>query len=146
MSFGWINLANATSVVCLIIINIMAAKKNIAGDFKSKYRIINFFEQVGRYGCMFLMVIPFAIQNWEFGFHSITGMIIWLCLTMILLIIYAFLWTIKVKGGKATLYGLAIIPICLFLTNGILLHHIFLTVFALIFGVCHITIVKENVD
>lgn len=144
MSFGWINLINMVAVICLIIINVVAVKKNIAGDFSSKYWVINIFEQIGRYGGMVLMVIPFAVQNWEFGFHSVTSMIIWLCLTIILLMIYAILWTVKSKGGRAALYGLAIVPVCLFLMNGILLHHILLIIVALIFGVCHIMIVHEE--
>lgn len=146
MSFGWINLINIATVICLIVINIIAVKKNIAGDFSSKYPIINIFEQIGRYGCMALMIIPFAVKNLEFGFNSIISMTIWICLTIVLLIIYAILWSVKSKGIKAVIYGLAIIPICIFVINGIILHHILLIIAALIFGVCHIIIVNENTN
>lgn len=144
MSFGWINLVNTISVTCLIVINILAAKKNIAGSFSSKYRLINIFEQVGRYGCMVFMILPLAVQNFEFGFSSSIKMIVWLCLTIVLLLAYAILWIIKTKSGRVVLFGLAIIPVCLFLINGILLQHILLILFAFIFGIFHIIIVYEN--
>ncbi|MGF6376543.1 hypothetical protein M2140_001620 [Clostridiales Family XIII bacterium PM5-7] len=146
MSFGWINLINTLAVICLILINIIAMKKNIAGDFSSKNRIINVLEQLGRYGCMAMMVIPLTFANWEFGFSSVAEMLIWIFLTIVLLIVYAVLWIRKSKGGSAIFYGLAIVPVCLFLMNGILLRHIMLVIFALIFGVCHLMIVRENIE
>ncbi|MCP1103326.1 hypothetical protein M2454_001413 [Aequitasia blattaphilus] len=144
MGFGWINFINGVAVTCLIIINIIAVRKNIAGSFSSKYHLINIFEQIGRYGCMVFMIIPLAVPHWQFGFSSVKYMILWFCLTVVLLTIYAVLWTTKTKGKKETLYGLAIVPVCLFLMNGILLRHIFLTAFSLLFGFCHLLIVKEN--
>lgn len=145
MNFGWINWINTIAVVCLIVINMAAAKCGIAGSMKSRHFLINAFEQVGRYGCMLFMILPIAVGGWEFGFRTVAGMVVWLCMTVILLAVYLVLWVRKKHGNRGVLYGLAIVPVCLFLINGCLLHHVLLIVFALIFGICHLWIVRENV-
>jgi hypothetical protein len=50
----------------------------------------------------------------------------------------------KREGSICILYGLAIVPVILFLMNGILLRHIALILVSLMFGVCHLMIVWEN--
>lgn len=148
MSFNWINWINLLAVVCLILINIIAARKGVSGSFNSKHLIVNILEQIGRYGCMVLMILPIFTRGWEFGFASAAEMLIWICLTPLLLVIYSFLWVKKVKkaSGKAgILYALAIVPMILFLLNGILLRHPALGIAAFVFGVFHFIIVKENV-
>ena len=62
----------------------------------------------------------------------------------ILLLLYGFLWIKKRRGSIGTLYGLAIVPVILFLMNGILLRHYALIAASLLFGVCHLMIVREN--
>ena len=145
MSFGWINWINTTAIVCLILINIIAAQKGLSDSFSSKYMIVNLFEQVGRYGCIALMILPIFVENWKFGFESVVEMLFWVCLTILILVIYGLLWLKKANGGIGILYGLAIIPIILFLLNGILLRHPALVVASFAFGVFHLIIVKENV-
>ena len=145
MRFGWINWVNIATVVYLVLVNILAARKGLADSFNSKYLTINIFEQTGRYGCIALMIFPIFTRGWEFGFESVTEMLIWVCLTILLLAIYSLLWVKKVNGGASILYGLAIVPSVLFLLNGILLRHPVLVVASLIFGVFHFMIVKENV-
>lgn len=145
MSFNWVNWINLLVVMCLILINIIAAREGLSGSFNSKYLIVNIFEQIGRYGCMPLMILPIFTGDWEFGFVSVTEMLIWVCLTPILLMIYIFLWIKKASGGAGILYALAIVPCVLFLLNGILLRHLALGVTSLVFGVSHFIIVKENV-
>lgn len=145
MDFGWINWVNIIAVVYLIAINVIAARKGVSEDFCSKYQAINFFEQVGRYGSMALMIFPVFTKGWKFGFMSVTEMLVWVCSTVLLLAAYGLLWIKKPVGGVSILYGLAIIPVILFLLNGILLRHPALVVASLIFGAFHIAIVKENV-
>lgn len=145
MSFGWINWINMATVVCLVLINIIAVRKGLADSFNSKYLLINILEQIGRYGCMALMIFPIFTKGWEFGFSSVTEMLIWICLTMLLLMIYSLLWGKKANGGAGIYYGLAIIPVVLFLMNGILLQHFALVIVSLVFGIFHFIIVKENV-
>ena len=149
MSFGWINWINLAAVAYLVLVNVIAAGKKQAGSFRSKHTAINVLEQIGRYGCMIFMIVPIGLPDWKpgflkFGFHSVAEMIIWLCLTILLTIIYGILWLKKAKGGRGVLYGLAIVPVILFLMNGILLRHTALIVTALIFGVFHVAIVREN--
>lgn len=145
MSFNWFNWINLLAVVCLILINIIVSRKGLSGSFNSKHLLVNILEQIGRYGSMALMILPIFTRGWEFGFSSVTEMLIWACLTLLLLVIYGFLWVKKAGGGVSILYALAIIPVVLFLLNGILLHHPALIVVSLVFGVCHFMIVRENV-
>ena len=144
MRFGWINWINVAAVICLIFINIIAAKKGLCGDFKSKYPAVNVFEQMGRYGSIIFMIFPIFTRTGEFGFRSVAEMLTWLCLTVLLLLVYIFLWVKKTGGNTAVLYGLAMVPVVLFLLNGILLQHPALIAAALIFGIFHAAIVREN--
>lgn len=144
MDFGWINWVNTAAVVCLIAINIIAVRKGVSDDFCSKYQAINILEQAGRYGSMALMIFPVSTKGWKYGFQSVTGMLVWVCGTVLLLAVYGLLWMKKPAGGVGILYGLAIIPVILFLLNGILLQNPALVVTSLLFGVFHIAIVKEN--
>ena len=145
MSFGWINWINIAAVACLIVINMIVARKGLTDSFNSKHLTINILEQIGRYGCMVLMIFPIFVRGWKFGFGSVAEMLIWICLTMLLLVIYSLLWMKKANGGVGVLYGLAIVPVVLFLLNGIILRHPALIISALVFGVFHFIIVKENV-
>lgn len=146
MTFGWINGINAVAVIWLVVVNMVVAKRGIAGSMKSSRPLINVFEQVGRYACMAFMLFPIATYGWEFGFRTVAEMFLWLGATMVLLVVYTFLWTRKKSGGRAVLYGLAIVPACLFLINGVLLRHWLLLVFSVLFGICHLLIVRENIE
>ncbi len=145
MRFNWINWINMTAVVWLILINVIAARKGLSDSFNSKHLIVNIFEQIGRYGCMALMILPMFTRGWKFGFGSVTEMLVWICSTILFLVIYSFLWVKKANGGVFVLYGLAFVPAVLFLLNGILLRHPVLAAASLVFGVFHFLIVKENV-
>ena len=146
MRFGWINWINMAVVAYLILINMIVAKKGQSDSFCSKYLIVNILEQIGRYGCMAFMILPIFAENREFGFGSVMEWLLWICLTILLPGIYSLLWLKKAKGGVGILYGLAIIPVVLFLANGILLRHPALVVSPFVFGVCHLIIIKENVS
>lgn len=145
MRFGWINWINIAAVVYLILVNIIGTRKKPDNDFCSKHLAINIFEQIGRYGCMVFMVFPIFTSGWKFGFNSVPEMLIWICLTILLLVIYGILWMKRAKGERSILYGLVIVPVILFLMNGILLRHLALIVTSMIFGASHFVIVKENV-
>ena len=145
MSFGWINWINMAVIVCFILINIIFARKGLSDSFSSKYLVINILEQIGRYGCMALMILPIFVRDWKFGFKSVMEMLLWIWFTILLLVIYTFLWIKKTNGGVGVFYGLAIVPVILFLLNGILLRHLALSVASLVFGIFHFIIVKENV-
>ena len=61
MSFNWINWINMAAVVWLILINVIVAPKGLSDSFNSKLLIVNIFKQIGRYGCMALMILPIAL-------------------------------------------------------------------------------------
>ncbi|MCM1327665.1 MAG: hypothetical protein NC249_13735 [Lachnoclostridium sp.] len=92
---------------------------------------------------MALMILPVFTKGWKFGFRSGLGMFIWVGGSVLLLVIYGLLWLKKSTGGVGILYGLAVVPVILFLLNGILLRHFTLVAASLIFGICHVAIVKE---
>ena len=145
MDFGWINWINLLAVICLILINLIVVRKGLCNNFRSKHLAVNILEQIGRYGCMLLMFFPVFTKGWKFGFGSAVETLVWLCLTILLLVIYILLWIKKVNaGGAGILYGLAIVPAVLFLLNGILLQHPALIASSFIFGTFHFMIVKEN--
>lgn len=145
MSFNWINWINLLAVACLILINAIVSRKGLSDSFNSKYLIVNILEQIGRYGCIALMILPIFTKNWRFRFVSAAEMLIWVSLTILLLVIYSFLWSRKSNGGAGILYALAVVPFILFLLNGILLRHPALVVVSFIFGTFHLIITKENV-
>lgn len=144
MQFGWINGINTVTVIILVLINIIAGKKGLCSDLRSTHLLVNLFEQIGRYGCMLFMILPAFTRNWKFSFGSMDKMFIWLGLTVLLLTVYILLWMKKRNGSTSILYGLATVPVILFLVNGLLLCHPALIIVSLIFGGCHLMIVHEN--
>ena len=142
MMFGWINAMNAVFVVLLIVISAVGQKKSGLPGMKSSSLILNITEQVGRYACMALMILP-LLPGLEFGFSSVGTMVVWMALSSLLLTGYALLWT-QTKRGGAVFYGLAILPALLFLFCGILLRHWALVGAAVLFGVSHTLIVQET--
>ncbi len=144
MSFGWINLVNAAFVVDLIVMSALGQKKSGLPPMQSRRKVLNLFEQVGRYSCMALMVLP-LLPGFRFGFASSGAMVVWLLSSLALLAVYTLLWTQAKKGGWV-LYGLAIVPALLFLCCGVLLRHWALVAAAVLFGVSHTLIVRETLE
>lgn len=145
MVFNWISWGNMAVVACLIAINLIAVKKGVSEPFCSKYPAFNIFEQIGRYASMAFMIFPVFTSGWEFGFLSVTEMLVWAGASVLLLAVYGLLWIKKSTGGAGILYGLAAVPAFLFLLNGVLLRHLALVAASLIFWVFHLLIVKENI-
>lgn len=146
MHWGWINWINTVVISYFVLINIIAAGKNVSGSFRSKHPAVNLFEQLGRYGCIFLMVLPVFTRGWKFGFASVAELFIWLFITILLPVLYTLLWFKKRNHGAGVLYGLAIVPSVLFLLNGILLRHPALVTASVVFGVFHVWIIQENIS
>ena len=141
MTFGWINAANAAIVAVLVASSAIGQKKRGLSPMKSRFRILNLLEQIGRYACMALMILPLR-PGFSFGFATIGAMLVWAALSLILLIVYVLLWGEEMY--TAVLYALAILPALLFLASGYYLRHWALLGAAILFGVCHTLIVRES--
>ena len=141
VSFGWINLVNAAFVVDLIVMSALGQKKSGLPPMQSRRKLRNVLEQIGRFACMALMILP-LLPGLKFGFASFGAMVGWLVGALTLLLAYLLLWT-QAKRGGAVLYGLAVVPALLFLCCGVLLRHWALAAAAILFGIFHTLIVQE---
>ena len=141
MTFGWINLVNAAFVVVLITMSVLGQQKSGLPPIKSRRKLLNLLEQIGRFACMALMMLP-LLPGFKFGFASVSVMVGWLAGSLVLLSVYTVLWTQAKRSGEV-LYGLALVPALLFLCCGVLLRHWALVAAAVLFGVSHTLIVQE---
>ena len=138
MEFNWINLINACFLAAILLPNMIYAAKG-GTDPKAPNRFVEILEQVGRYASMGLMVLPLLV--WEFGFSSVTAMLIWMLGCIGLILAYWVFWIFFFR--KVTLTGamaLAILPACVFALCGICLRHWLLLFSAVVFAVGHISI------
>ena len=69
LGMNWLNISGLIFVVLLLIPNIIYAIKVKNQKNKCSNKFLNVMEQIGRYGCMFLMVFNIGIA--EFGFRSV---------------------------------------------------------------------------
>ncbi|MCR4855049.1 MAG: hypothetical protein K5908_02655 [Erysipelotrichaceae bacterium] len=145
MEFGWINVFGAVIVILMMVPNIIYVIKNRDEKNKCTDRFMNVIEQIGRYACIILMWMPLLI--WKFGFSSVFEMILYLMGNGCLLAAYwiIFISYLRRKTRKRAL-ALAVLPTCIFLLSGLLLHHWLLVIFALLFGIGHIYVTQKNVS
>ena len=139
----WLNIFGLILVVLILVPNIIYAFKFRDQQNKCTNKIMNIIEQVGRYGCMFLMIFNIGIA--EFGFASKAVFLVYLIGNATLLISYWIIWILYFK--KQTYWeqlALAIIPTCLFLLSGITIQHYLLVIWSVIFGIGHIFVTKKN--
>lgn len=135
----WFNYIGLIFVVLLLIPNIIFAIKTNSEENKQYSKMLVIFEQVGRYGSMLFMV--FNIPYITFGFYFQYAQIVYIGINSALLLAYYISWIVFWKKDcLAKKLSLSIIPSCSFIISGILLANIPLTVFAIIFAICHITI------
>ncbi len=143
MEFGWINVFGGIIVILMLIPNIVYAIKNKNEKNLCKNRFMNIIEQVGRYACIVLMWLPLIV--WKFGFASVLEMVLYLACNGALLVAYWISFAVYMKRRTLQLtLVLAILPSCIFLISGILLHHWLLVSFAVLFVVGHIYVSYKN--
>ena len=92
LGMNWLNVFGLIFVVLLLIPNIIYAVKVKNQQNKCSNRFMNIMEQIGRYGCMFLMVFNIGIA--EFGFGSVGAFFTYLFGNVFLMILY---WLISRK-------------------------------------------------
>ena len=139
----WLNIFGLILVLLILVPNIIYAFKFRDQQNKCTNKIMNIIEQIGRYGCMFLMIFNIGIA--EFGFASKAMFLVYLIGNVALLISYWIIWILYFK--KQTNWeqlALAIIPTCLFLLSGITMQHYLLVIWSVIFGIGHIFVTNKN--
>lgn len=127
----------------IMIPNIIFAIKNkeaFENSIQKKwFKILEIFEQIGRYGCFFCMM--FNISGTYFGFSSNYSFRIYLIINGILIFSYCLIWIPHFR--KNNLFrgiSLSVIPSIIFLFSGIISKSILLIIFSIIFAPCHIAI------
>lgn len=140
---NYINIHGLIIIIIIMIPNIIFAMKE--NHFKSKYnnKIIEVIEQIGRFGSIGLMIfnIPF-LNN---GYRFTNGRLLYIFLTLILSIVYCFVWFLyfKIESIKKAML-LAIIPTIIFLLSGIIQGKVLLILLSVLFGISHIIITYYN--
>lgn len=143
MEPDWINIFGLIIVVLLLLPNILYAIRFRGQENKCTNKGLMILEQIGRYASMFFMI--FNVGQAEFGFHSLNAFLIYGAGNIVLLIAYWLIWMLYFgKRGFRTSMALAVIPVCIFLLNGIALMHIPLIISGAVFGIAHIYITYQN--
>lgn len=141
LGLSWINIFGLVFVILLLIPNIVYAVKVKNQENKCKNKFMIILEQIGRYGCMFLMVFNVGI----FEFRSIYAFLAYLFGNTLIMVLYWIFWILYFcKQTYIRQIMLAVLPTCMFLLSGIALLHYFLIIFAVIFGIGHIYVTNEN--
>ena len=141
---NWINIYGLAFMLVIMIPNIIFTIKNKDG-FQNLWtnRLVETFEQIGRFGCFGLMVL--IIPRCGFGFSSDKAFSWYLIIDVILTVAYCLIWAICFKKSSVfRALALSIIPSLLFLISGVLSQYWPLIVAAIIFAPCHITISYKN--
>ena len=140
---GWLNGFGLILVVLLLIPNIVYAVKGPRRENRCTNKTMNALEQIGRYGCMFLMVFNIGIA--ELGFSSVGAFLLYLVGNACLMIAYWVVWILYFcKETNWKQIALAVIPTSLFLLSGITMGHILLIVSGAVFGIGHIYVTSKN--
>lgn len=143
LGMSWLNVFGLILVVLLLIPNIIYAFKVKNRENKCTNRFMNILEQIGRYGCMFLMIFNIGIA--EFGFCSVGAFLTYLIGNVFFIILYWIIWMLYfMKQTYWKQIALAVIPTGIFLLCGITMLHYSLVIFALIFGIGHIYVTNKN--
>ena len=140
---GWINWFGLVLVALLLIPNMIWAVRHRGKTNKCTSRLMNIIEQIGRYGCMFLMVFNIGIA--EFGFAS--SLCFLACLigsAVLLLLCWTFWIAYYIKQAFFPALMLAVLPTLLFLLCGVMQRHWLLVGFAAVFGAGHVYVTACN--
>lgn len=136
MQFGWLNLTGFFIIAMMMIPNLIYARRNPGMKNKGVCKPMIILEQIGRYGCVVLMVFPVFV--WEFGFRSPEELAIWMLLLPALLVAYFILWAVYFRRPSMPVaLGLAALPSAIFILRGAFLQHWLLLIFGVIFAVGH---------
>lgn len=140
---SWINLFGLIIVILLLVPNAIYAIKHRNAENKCTNRLMNILEQIGRYGCMLLMIFNIGIG--EFAYSSVAALLIYLFGNVLLLTGYHICWALYFKKATSSLaLTMAILPTAIFLLSGLTLRHYLLIAASIIFGIAHIYVTRAN--
>lgn len=143
MEFNWINIFGGVIVALMLIPNIVYGIKNKETKSEKSNIVVRIVEQIGRYACMILMIVPMFVR--EFGFSPLECMFSYLIGNLVLLVFYYIFWVLYAKNKSIDkALALAIIPALIFINSAISVKHWALLAAAVIFGICHIYITYKN--
>lgn len=132
-------------MVIIMIPNIVFATKCKDGfDNIYQNKAVIMLEQIGRYGCFITMI--FNVPYTSFGFNSVAAFLVYIAANAALILAYCIVWIVCFrKNSLFRAIMLSVLPSAVFLISGILCRSVLLTLFALIFAPCHITLSCKNV-
>ena len=140
---AYLNFFGLILMILIMIPNIIYAIK-CKGDFgklpQTKFwKILEVFEQIGRYGCFACMI--FNIPGTCFGFASGNLFSTYLIVDFVLVFAYCIIWIFCFKKNNLfRAVALSVLPSFVFFFSGILSRSLLLTFSALIFAPCHVAI------
>ena len=141
---GWFNYYGLIIIAIIMVPNIIFAIKNkeaFANTYKN--RAVEIMEQVGRYGCLVLMIFNVPYTYFDFWFDC--ALVAYLTANGVLCLLYIVFWIVCWnRNGKLKALSLSIIPSVVFLYSGVVIANIPLIVFAILFGVNHILLSYKN--
>ncbi len=104
---------------------------------------IEIVESIGRYGCIFLMIINPGL--YDYGFKSETAELWYYILSAALMMAYFAFWLILFKHDKKAIrLVIAILPCVIFAVNGVLILNPLLLAMNAIFAIAHIYITSKS--
>lgn len=143
MQFNSFSATGLLLVVLLLVPNIVYALRGPGMVNKCKLVPLGVAEQVGRYGCMALMVLPLGV--WEFSFSSHVAFILWCTVAVALICGYYLCWLFYFRAPTLPVaLWLAILPSALFILRGVFLRHWLLVACGILFAMGHIFITYYN--
>lgn len=143
---GWFNIYGLIIIAVIMIPNIVFAIK-IQNGFENLWhnKIVETFEQIGRFGCFDLMI--FNIPYTYIGFWFDNALAVYIIVCTVLVTAYCLVWVIFFrKNCLFRAVALSVIPSVLFLFCAVMLLNVPLIIMSLIFAPCHILISVKNAD
>ena len=140
---GWFNWIGLIFIAVIMVPNIVFAAAHREGfDNLWQNRTVELLEQVGRFGCIALIIVN--IPHTWLGFWFEGAADVYIAVNSLLASAYIAVWAICWKRWPIfRAYALSIIPSVIFIFSGVMLRSLLL-LFALLFAICHITISLKN--
>lgn len=139
----WFNYYGLAVMAVILIPNIIYAIKHKETAVTYNNKAATVLEQIGRYGCMVLMIfnIPYTYIGFWFSYGLVVYFVVNIALVLTYIVVWVFLWK---KSGIVRALLLSILPSIVFIFSSVMLANIPLFVFAVIFAVTHILISVKN--